>query len=46
MQGPIMVSVLPIIDLNDRGSALEQYEILESLDPEIAKKLFVKLRRP
>ena len=34
------------LSLNDRGSALEQYEILESPDPEIAKKLFVKLRRP
>ena len=25
--------------LNDRGSALKQYKILKSLDPELAKKL-------
>jgi tetratricopeptide (TPR) repeat protein len=28
------------LSLNDRGSALEQYKILKSLDPKLAKKLF------
>jgi hypothetical protein len=28
------------LQLNDRGSALEQYKILKSLDSELAKKLF------
>ena len=28
------------LSLNDRGSAVEQYKILKSLDPKLAKKLF------
>ena len=34
------LGVVYVVSLNDRGSALEQYEILKSLGPELANKLF------
>jgi tetratricopeptide (TPR) repeat protein len=34
---------LAYVSLNNRGSALEQYEILKSLDSELANKLYSRI---
>ena len=34
------ILVIVYLQLNDRGSALEEYKILKTLNPEMANKLF------